>query len=97
MYLFRILFIIEIGLAYEWNTSILENGPWGVDNCQIDSDCNEIERENADCPDCTDPENCTIKVAVILPNQEFYLVNLEEVRFLCLDAPCTFKSVKMIS
>ncbi|XP_044257386.1 atrial natriuretic peptide receptor 2-like [Tribolium madens] len=81
MYLSRIFFIVGFGFAYEWNTSVLQIRPWGVDNCQTDdSDCQQqAEMEIAHCYDsCNDPNNCTIKVAVILPQQEFYLVNLKK-------------------
>ncbi|XP_045481556.1 atrial natriuretic peptide receptor 1-like isoform X1 [Harmonia axyridis] len=78
------LFILYIGLVtcyddFRWNLSILNTPSFKTDNCHYRSEvCKKEEDDYCEVDLCKDENNCTIKVAIILPKSSNYIVNLNE-------------------
>nr|CAH7726350.1 unnamed protein product [Callosobruchus chinensis] len=81
----------------QFNNSILIQKPWKTSNCQpMPIQCKNVTQENA-CYLCGGDGQCTVRVAVILPESDEYIVNQKRAKLILREAEQASRSEKMLS
>lgn len=71
--------LIGISECFQWNTEILQYPPWKVDSCDFPvGNCTDKTPKSCQIM-CNELGYCSFNVAVILADNTYYIVNLEEV------------------
>ncbi|KAL3290062.1 hypothetical protein HHI36_023431 [Cryptolaemus montrouzieri] len=79
MFLFLFVLCLSGVKCFSWNLSILNTPYFATDNCHYTSEvCMKEKDDYCNIDMCSSEDNCTIKVALILPKSSNYIVNLNE-------------------
>ncbi|VEN53485.1 unnamed protein product [Callosobruchus maculatus] len=80
----------------EFNNSVLIQKPWKTSDCQpMPSQCRNVSQENAFIL-CEDDGQCSVRVAVILPESDEYIVNQKKANIILREAEEASRSENML-
>ncbi|KAJ8923609.1 hypothetical protein NQ315_010188, partial [Exocentrus adspersus] len=98
--MFLLIFLLLFGncLALEFNNSILLTPPWGLEgSCSpLPKTCGAHNNERP-CYTCNSTGDCTVYVAVVLPQSDFFIVNVERAKQILRDAENRSRALQLLS